>query len=441
MTAPSGPETAPGVGGPVEVAGARRGLLAEPMFATALHLMTNTVVTNGLGVLFWLVAARLYEPSTVGRDSALVSLMITLSTIGQLDMAHFVVRFLPAARGSRSRLVAAAYGVAVVASLIVAGAVLLVVPHLSRSLRFLTDERAVAVGLLVSVTLWSIFSIQDSVLTALGRASWVPVENAAFGVLKLVVLAVFARIGYEHGTFLAFVLPMALLLLPVNLLIFRRVVPQAPPPSEEAVRGAQFGRRRLLTYAGQDYLGSMMVHTGLTVLPLLVIALLGSRENAFFYLPLLMVLAFDTLFSNACTSLVVAGSAEVSRQKELARLMVRRAVLLLVPGALAIVLLAPYVLLLFGQEYADNATTMMRLLALASIPRAAHSLFTALARFRGDGSAILTRQFLSVTALVVGTVVLAPRYGLTGVGLAWLGASVVVLLTVARPLVTALRTP
>src|SRR4051794_9784235 len=59
--------------------------LSEPMFVTAFSLMTNTVLTNGLGVLFWVVAARLYRPSAVGRDSALVSLMMALSTIGQLD--------------------------------------------------------------------------------------------------------------------------------------------------------------------------------------------------------------------------------------------------------------------------------------------------------------------------------------------------------------------
>lgn len=409
------------------------------MFATALSLMTNTVLTNGLGVLFWIVAARLYDPSSVGRDSALVSLMIALSTIGQLDLANVVVRFLPAVAGSRRRLVAAAYGVAVVASALVAAVVLLIAPRLSEDLQFLSEDDGLALAVVVAVALWSVFSIQDGVLTSLGRARWVPIENAVFGVMKLCALVLFAGLAATHGTFFAFAVPMALLLVPVNVLIFRRVLSEAPPPTEEAVRGAAFGRRRLLSFVAQDYLGSMLVQAGLTILPLLVVALLGSASNAFFYLPLLVVLAFDTLFANACTSLIVAGSSEVSRQAELARLMTRRALLLLVPGSLGLVLLAPYVLLLFGEEYADNATTMMRLLAVASIPRAAHSLYAALARFRGDGRAILSRQLLSVSTLVGGTVLLAPPYGLTGVGLAWLGASLLVLATVLPGLARALR--
>jgi O-antigen/teichoic acid export membrane protein len=119
--------------------------------------------------------------------------------------------------------------------------------------------------------------------------------------------------------------------------------------------------------------------------------------------------------------------------------MAKRALLLLLPGAAALVLLAPYILLVFGRDYADHATTMMRLLAIASVPRAAHSLFAALARFRGDGRAILLRQVLSVSALVTGTLLLAPGLGLTGVGLAWLGASLLVLVTVLPGLARSLR--
>jgi O-antigen/teichoic acid export membrane protein len=413
--------------------------LTEPMFATAVSLMTNTILTNGLGVLFWVVAARLYDPSAVGRDSALVSLMMALSTIGQLDLANAVVRFLPAVARPRGRLVLAAYAVAVLASGVIAGLVIVAAPHVTMSLSFLSSNTGLAVALVAATALWSIFSIQDGVLTALGGARWVPLENAVYGVLKVGMLFVLAGLGATHGTFFAFAIPMAVLLVPVNLLLFRRVLPAASPATEEAIRGASFGRRRLLAFVAQDYAGSMLVQAGLTVLPLVVVALLGARSNAFFYLPLLIVSAFDALFANACTSLIVAGSSEVSRQTELARLMARRGLLLLLPGAVALVVLTPYVLLVFGSDYADHATTMMRLLAIASVPRAAHSLYAALARFRGDGRAILGRQVLSVSALIGGTLLLAPSMGLTGVGLAWLGASVLVLITVIPGLMRALR--
>ena len=47
----------------------------DPMYRTAYSLMANTVLTSLLGLVFWLVAARLYSSNAVGRDSALVSAM------------------------------------------------------------------------------------------------------------------------------------------------------------------------------------------------------------------------------------------------------------------------------------------------------------------------------------------------------------------------------
>jgi len=422
---------------PVPARGWRR-VLAEPMFGTAANLMTNTVLTNGLGVLFWIAAARLYDPSAVGQGSALVSLMIALSSIGQLDLQNIGLRFLPAVE-RRAKVVATAYAVAVIFSGLIALVVLLGASHLSTSLRFLSQDRTLGLALVGAAALWSIFSIQDSVLTALGKARWVPIENAAFGVLKLGLLALFAGLGLRQGIFFAFAVPMALLLIPVNALVFGSAIPAAPRPTRAAVQAATFRRRRLLSFLAQDYAGSMLVQAGLTVVPLMVIAILGSRSNAFFYLPLLIVSAFDALFMNACASLVVAGSADVARQRELARLMARRALVLLIPGSLLLVLLAPYLLLVFGHDYAAHATTLMRLLALASIPKAAAALYAALARFTGDGRAILSRQLVSVGTLIIGTALLASPLGLTGVGLAWLGASLLVFATVARPLARILR--
>lgn len=409
------------------------------MFATATSLMTSTVLSNVLGLLFWTVAARLYSAAEVGRDVALVSLMIEVSTLGQLDMANIVVRFLPAATGDRRRLVAKAYAGAVVTSGLLAAVTVLLIGRLSDHLQFLSLGTPIGVTVVIATALWSIFAVQDAVLTALGAAHWVPIENAAFGVLKIGAVAAFAAAGVAYGPFLSFALAMTALLLPVNALLFRRILPGAPPAPAEAVRGAVFGRRQMLVFVAQDYAGSVLAAASLTILPLLVLGLLGSRSNAYFYLPLLIVLALDTLFANACTSLLAAGSTQVSRQPELARMMARRAAELLVPAVLLLGVLAPWLLRVFGTDYAEEATTLTRFLAIASIPRAAHSLYAALARFRGDGRAILWRQVLSATGLFAGTALLAPPLGLPGVGLAWLGASLLVLVTVLPGLVRALR--
>jgi hypothetical protein len=85
------------------------GLLRElhvPMYRNAYALMVNTVVNSGLGLLYWIVAAHTSSPEEVGRGNALISLMLLVSVLTQVDFGQALIRFLPgrgpAPRGSHS---------------------------------------------------------------------------------------------------------------------------------------------------------------------------------------------------------------------------------------------------------------------------------------------------------------------------------------------------
>jgi O-antigen/teichoic acid export membrane protein len=149
---------------------------------------------------------------------------------------------------------------------------------------------------------------------------------------------------------------------------------------------------------------------------------------------LTIVTAVDALIGNACTSFIVTAAASPERYGELLRVLVRRALPVLVLGVSALVLAAPLVLAVFGPDYVEGGTTVMRLLALTTLSSAAVSLFNSTSRLRGRGRPILLRQVLGGTTLVTGTLVLAPRLGLPGVGLAWVISSAVVMATVVGPL-------
>jgi hypothetical protein len=60
---------------------------SDPLLRSAYSLMLNVVLTSALGFAFWVAATRMFSSSTVGRDSALLSAMLTLSTICQLNLS------------------------------------------------------------------------------------------------------------------------------------------------------------------------------------------------------------------------------------------------------------------------------------------------------------------------------------------------------------------
>src|ERR1035437_7378245 len=320
----------------------------------AYSLVANTAVTSVLGMGFWVLAARLYSSVDVGRDTVLISVMIELSTVSQLNLGNGIVRFLPDFGGRSARALGTVYGLAGLVALVVGTAFVLAAPRVSHELAYLGDETTLAVGFVAALVLWGLCTLQYAALIATRRAPWIPIETGLFGVLKLAALPALLVAGAVHRVFLAWALPMALLLPPVNLLVFRWAIPGHVAGGARESSIARIGPRRVVRFLAQDYLASVFTQATLTVLPLLVIAILGAQQSAYFAMPFMIVMAFDTFAYSACTSLVVEATLEQESLRTLTRIFIRRVLALLMPAAALLALAAPLVMLPFGHVYAQH---------------------------------------------------------------------------------------
>jgi O-antigen/teichoic acid export membrane protein len=78
--------------------------LSEPMRRSAYALIAGTGLTSLLGIVFWLLAARLLPAEAVGTGTALISAMTFLATLSTLGLRNSLVRFLAPAGASARRL-------------------------------------------------------------------------------------------------------------------------------------------------------------------------------------------------------------------------------------------------------------------------------------------------------------------------------------------------
>lgn len=414
--------------------------LREPLFRGAYSLMAGTALTALLGVVFWAIAARSAPAAEVGRDAALISSLITLSAICQLNLVDALVRFLPGVRRARrGRAILAAYGASAAAGLVGGVAFVLVAPAVSDQLGFVGEDHLLAAGFVASMVLWGVFVLQDSALTALRRATWVPVENGLFAVAKIALLPGLVAAGSTHAVFLAWMLPALLVVPVINSLLFARVLGPARRAAPEEATPRSIAGRDLVRFMAQDYGGFVLGQAAVTLVPLIVVAQLGDVASAHFYMPFMLIVAFDLLFYNVTTSMTVEGAHDEARTPLLAGTVVRRFLTILVPVALTIAAAAPLLLIPFGQRYADEGAGALRLLALASIARAIVCLYVAIARLQGRGRAILAAQGTVFAVVVALALALAGPLGLPGIGLAWLAGNALVAVVVAPGLVALLR--
>jgi aminoglycoside phosphotransferase (APT) family kinase protein/O-antigen/teichoic acid export membrane protein len=397
------------------------GLVAHmqaPLYRNGYALVLSSATTSALGVVYWILAARNYSTEVVGLNSAALSAILFLSSMSQLNLMSALNRFIPSAGRETGRLVVYSILISLVVALIASTAFILGVNIWAPVLSFVGSNPIFTAWFTLAVMAWCVFVLQDAALTGLRQATWVPVENTVFAVLKIVLLLALAGVFPRYGILASWTLPLLVTLLPVNRLLFRRLIPQhvqatqdtATPPTPR-----QIGR-----YIAGDYLGSLIWYATTSFLPVLVAVRAGATANAYFYLSWTIAYSFYLVSLNMGQSLIAEGAADQTQLDNYSYRMFVQTVRLLVPMVVVMLVGAPYILRVFGASYSAEGTLLLRLLSLSALPNIVTSLYTSMARVqRRMRQVVLVLSLLSVMVLALGYVLMG-IYGISGIGVAWL---------------------
>ena len=215
----------------------------------------------------------------------------------------------------------------------------------------------------VSVMLWTIFALQDSVLTGLRATKWVPVENILFAVAKLALLPLALALTVHQGLFLAWTVPVLAATAAVSWYLFRKRIPE-----HEAMNAAIEdlpSNREIASLAVAQYAQALINFFTPSIVVLIIISRLGAVQEARYYLPTLIAGGVAGFLWNLNTSFLVEGSRDPTRLRQHANVTIRAALVVLVPAVVIGIALAPQILRIFGNGYAVHGTTLLRLQLLA----------------------------------------------------------------------------
>jgi O-antigen/teichoic acid export membrane protein len=394
--------------------------LRHPLYRSGYALVANTAGAAAVGFAYWAVAAHLYDRQVLGRSSALVSALIFLSSLAQLNLANTLPRFLPRAGPSAARLILYSYGASAVTSVLAGVAFVTILPRLSPQWQFLGHSAPLAVLFAATVVVWGVFALEDAALTGLHRAVVVPVENTAYGVLKLLLLAGAASLLPATGIFVSWVVPLVVVIPVINWLIFRRYLKsQTRYPTAPAAGAGGLRAREVMRFASVDYVGTLFGQACGNLLPLLVLSVLGAAANGSYYVAYTMASALGLVAGNFATSLLVGGSAAPHRLAVLTRGTLARWALVVVPGAVLLMLAPGLVLNIYGPGYAAHSSEVLRLLAAGSLPYGLVTITFALDRIAGRVDRVARTQLAVAVLVLGGSWLLIRKLGINGVGIAW----------------------
>jgi O-antigen/teichoic acid export membrane protein len=399
-----------------------------PQHRDGLALVLSSGLTSVIGLLYWVVAARLFPPDVVGVNNTLISTMTLIGVAAQLNLGNALLRFAPVAGRSARRLVFTCYAVGAAAAAVAGGVFALGAGWWAPELQHAVGAGPLAAFFVLSTPIWTVFVIQDYVLTAVKRATIVPLENLVFSLLKIALLGVGALVAFGGAIAVSWIVATALIVLAITAYLLRVLPARDEPPASSPVRPRDVAR-----FVSADWTGGLFTNAVEFGLPLLVLVTLGAEQAATFGVAWAIAYGLYLVSHGMGQSLVAHVAADPAALEAARRGTVTRSLALILPAALVIVPGAGLILSIFGEHYAATGTTLLALASLSAVPNVIVTAALFGARVQQQRAVLIGVPAAVAVLVIPPALVLMPTLGLAGVGVALLvGQSVVAVAILIR---------
>lgn len=381
----------------------------DSLLRNAVFLMASTGIMGVLGFGFWLFIARLYTPHEIGEASALIAISLLLSNLSFFGLNSALVRFLPTSKNQSRDINATLVTVSI--STLAAGAIYLAfAPHYGGQLSALFSSvwsQFLFMLLMVAVAL---NTLTDSIFIANRRTEFHTIVYAVFGLVKLILPLFLIKLG-SLGIFIAYI-TAAIVSLILTFYFMKRITGYRfwSKPNWAFISNSR-------KYTANNYIATLLAGLPSQLMPTLILIKLHEADVAYFAMAWTMANLLYVIPLAIMNSLIAETSHNVLNQNKNMHHAIRILILMLVPIVSLAIIIAPYLLHLFGAEYSKNGTTIFQLLAISTFFLTGNALGTTIMNIEHrTGGIVITQFVISLTTLVLAWFLLG--IGLKGVGIA-----------------------
>jgi O-antigen/teichoic acid export membrane protein len=418
---------------------------SDSLVRNSVYLMASTVVTAGLGYLFWVVAAHAFTSQEVGIGSAIISLCGTVALLTYLGSGAMLIERLPTSERSSEwtdvlvRICVGTAGVTVVAT-----AVIVPILRISHEYRmFFSTVLAILIAM-VGAAAWTLVNLFGSAFIAARRAGLLLLTQTLVSATKLLLVLPFAAFGAGAAGLVGAWVASAAVGVGVGAvwLIPRMRLGRQPGPRPRrratVTSDRRLGVRRRARHrrpsappsasSVRRLLGQHLTSVGGAVtpllLPVLVVLRLGATPNAYFYITWMVGGVFFMVSPSVSSALFAEGVRAGSDLRSVVAKALRVIVVLLAPAIVVMIVGGRLILGLFGASYATAGYGLLVLLAISALPDTVSNVAVVVLRVtdRLGYSTVLNLGILVVT--LAAAWILLPSLGIAGAGVAWLGAQI-----------------
>ncbi|MFD1811397.1 lipopolysaccharide biosynthesis protein [Rhodococcus gannanensis] len=406
------------------------GVTAKSLERNSLALTVSAALTGILGLGYWALLGRHYPAREVGAASAVITTATMLSAFGNISLGALFERFLPLAGIRGSSLVRTGFLVGGCGGLLLGALFLLWGPTDE-----MFDSPLEAASFPLIVLVFSAFALLDHTSVGLREAGWAATKNVTHAVVKLVAALALAFTASRLAIIWTWTVPALIAALVLGAAVARRL--RRPDLAHAASQLP--GNREMGSFLAGSYGIYVVGSLAPLMLPLIVVAKMGADHNAYFSIAWSLVSAVLVLMTVLMGPYVAGVAADPGQVRELTRRFLVVLAVVTVAGVVLFAGIAPVLLQIVGDEYADTGTPLLRLAAIALIPAIVGFAYNAVARVRRRLRLAIAVQVANA-ALVLGlSLAFIGDHGLVAIGWAYVVAETVSAVVLIVPLVRAVR--
>ena len=395
----------------------------------SLALAISAAVTGVLGLVYWALIGRMYPAREVGAAAAIITTATMLSAFGNLSFGALFERFVPVAGPRLPVLVRTGFVTGAVVGALLAVGFLWIGPTDSLFTGWL--DRALFPVVVVS---FSVFALLDHTAVGLRRGTWAAQKNISHAVIKCVLVLVCAAVATRATIVWTWVGPAVVLSAVLGVVVIRRIrtepalTGQSLPPTKE-----------LGGYLAGTYLLYVVGALAPLLLPLIVVAHLGTELNAYFAIAWSLVTALVVLLTILMGPYIAAAAADSANAYRLTQRFLLIMGIVGGSGAAFLGLAGPALLSLVGPQYREFGGPLLQLAALGIVPALFGYAYSAISRLLGRLRYAVAAQCINAALMLGLGVAWVDVDGLRGLAYAFITAEVTTAVLVIVPLALAIR--
>lgn len=379
----------------------------DPLLRNSMLLMFDSLMSAAFGFSFWILAGRIYSENDVGIASALISSMAFIVLVTRFGLDFSLTRYF--STEDKSTLLSTSFVTTTLSAISVGFVFLLITRSVYPDLG-LTGSVLDIVLFLSYVCAYSGIATTGAALVANRTAGLFLVQDLFLG-LRIPLILVLMPLGFmgivgSYGTAIVVSLVVALVVLSRSGIRLTLAV------------NTDF-LRSTFKFSMSNYLASILASLPNLVLPLGILAVLGSSDVAYYYI----AYSFAAILLMAPSAIATTLFVEGSHGRHL-HLVFRDSYMLFIsiflPGGIFFFLGSEWILGFVGASYAIHSISLFRCLVIASFFGGTYSILMSIRRIRTDYRGLIAASSLVFISLVAVAFLLVPSYGLIGIGYAWI---------------------